>query len=59
MSTDKKDTSFEEMLVELKAYIDQLNITLKANIPEELNKTKKQCEEIADLAGELDAYFRK
>jgi len=57
MDTNSKD--FEKMLMELKAYIDQLNRTLKANIPKEITKTKQQCEEIANLAGELDAYFRK
>ncbi|GAF93980.1 unnamed protein product [marine sediment metagenome] len=56
---DTNDKDFEQMLMALKAYIDQLNITLTANIPKELNKTKQQCEEIVDLAGELDAYFRK
>jgi len=47
------DDSMEKMLMQLKVYIDQLSRTL-VDIPEEIKKTKKQCEEIVDLAGELD-----
>lgn len=56
---DTNDKNFEKFLMILKAYVDQLNRTLKARIPEEIYKTKKQCEEIVCLAGELDDCFRK
>jgi len=56
---DTNDKDFEQMLIELKAYIDQLNIALKVTISDGIDKNNKQCEEIADLAGELDAHFRK
>lgn len=56
---DTNDKNFEKFLMILKAYVDQLNRTLRARIPEEIHKTKKQCEEIVCLAGELDDCFRK
>jgi len=53
MDTDNK--KFMEMILELQAYIDELNEVLRPTV----KQTKEQCEEIADLAGEIDATFRK
>lgn len=55
---DTNDKDFEKMLIELKAYVDQLKLSLQLSLPETIKKTKEQYKEIADLAGELDDYFR-
>lgn len=56
---DENNVQLEQILIEIQAYVDQLNQNLKTTIPKELCKTKESCEEILTLAGELNAYFAK
>ena len=56
MSENKQ---IEQLLIEIKAYVDKLHEKLKVEIPGEIDKNKEEFEEIITLAGELDAYFKK
>lgn len=60
MDTDNEDSEIikEQELDELHKYLEQLK-TLKMNLLKEIDKSKKQCKELVDLAGELDAFFTK
>lgn len=56
---DENDIQLEQLLIEIKAYFDQLNDTLEEKIPKEMCKTKEKFKEIIALAGELDDCFTK
>lgn len=56
---DEHNVQLEQILIEIKAYVDQLNQTLKNSIPKEICKSRESCKEILTLAGELNAYFTK
>ena len=54
MNNDEKNANIEQMIVKLKAYIDQLNMALQNGCRDEMCKAKKEYKEIISLAGELD-----
>jgi len=56
---DENNTQLDKILIEIQAYVEQLNKTLKTSIPKEMDKARDSFEEIIGLAGELDAYFTK
>lgn len=56
MDTNKK---IEQLLIDIKKYVDRLHKKLKAEIPEEMGKNKEEFEEIITLAGELDASLKE
>jgi methyl-accepting chemotaxis protein len=47
----------EQILIEIQAYVEQLNKSLKTST-EEVNQTKEEIDEVITLAGELDACLK-
>ena len=55
---NENNVQLEQILIEIQAYVEQLNKTLE-NTTREMSQTKEDMEEIITLAGELDAYFKQ
>lgn len=56
---DEQDIYIEQMLLELKEYIDRLNVTLQNGCNDEMCNIKEQYKEVIVLAGELNDYLAK
>ena len=52
------DNQLEQILIEIKAYVEQLNKALKTST-KEISQTKEDYREIITLAGELNDYFKQ
>ena len=50
MNNDEKNANIEQMIVKLKACIDQLNMALQNGCRDEMCKSKKEYEEVIKLA---------